>query len=333
MFSSLVGQTRALTLLDRALTSGRMAHAYLFAGPDGIGKTTCALELAAALLCRGSRNERPCGACPGCRKFQSGAHPDLLRIQPDGAALKIDQIRDLKKTLNFAPLESKVRVVILEEVQTMRREAGNSLLKLLEEPPPDNLLLLVGNSLDSILETIVSRCQIIPFIPLSLEETAAIIQQHRPDLDTAGCQALAALTGGCPGRALRMESGEVLPIYHRIVQAVAAEGESSAQRIEQAITLAMTLADCKDGLETVLHLLRIFLKDMMVVHCGLPVPNMPLQTEQLRERWNLDRLSAKIAAIDLAEQALAGNCNRGLLSEVLLLELLDCTYTTPKQYD
>ena len=80
--------------------------------------------------------------CPGCLKFRSGNHPDFLRIRPDGAAIKIDQIRELKKSLNYAPFESAQRVVILEEVHTMRREAGNSLLKVLEEPPPDNLLIL-----------------------------------------------------------------------------------------------------------------------------------------------------------------------------------------------
>lgn len=324
-FSTLLGQTKALTLLNRALASGRLAHAYLFAGPDGVGKTTCALDLAEVLLCRLPREGRPCMSCPGCLKFQSGNHPDLLRIRPDGTAIKIAQIRELKKSLNYAPFESRQRVVILEEVHTMRREAGNSLLKVLEEPPLDNLLILVGNSAEAILETIVSRCQVIPFVPLPLDMTAAIIHQHRPDLDTAGCQALAALTGGCPGQALVMEADGALPVYHRIAEAIAVGEKSAAMRVELALALAVALADCKNGLEIVLRLLRIFLKDVMAARSGLMLPSMGPEVIRTRERWNLDQLSAKMAAIDLAEQALARNCNRGLTSEVLLLELLDCT--------
>lgn len=324
-FSSLLGQTKALTLLDRALASGRLAHAFLFAGPDGVGKTTCASDLAAVLLCRQPKERRPCTACPGCLKFRSGNHPDFLRIRPDGAAIKIDQIRELKKALNYAPFESAQRVVILEEVHTMRREAGNSLLKVLEEPPPDNLLILVGNSAEAMLETIVSRCQVIPFVALPLDVAAAIIGQHRPDLDAAGCQALAALTGGCPGQALALEADGVLPVFRHIIEAIVAGGTSPAMRIEQALGLAVELADCKDGLELVLQLLRIFLKDLMAARSGVVLPTMGPEVVRARERWNLDQLSAKMAAVDLAEQALARNCNRSLTSEVLLLELLDCT--------
>jgi DNA polymerase III subunit delta' len=248
VFSPILGQAKALTLLSRAVKSGRLAHAYLFAGPDGVGKTTVALDLAAILLCRDPLAERPCGICPGCLKFHSSNHPDFLRIRPDGAAIKIDQIRQLKKALNFAPFESRLRIVLLEEVHTMRREAANSLLKVLEEPPADNLLILVGNAAGSLLDTIVSRCQVIPFAPLPLALAAAIIRTHRQELDEAGSLALAALADGCPGQALAMETDGVLALYNQILKELLVEDVRPPERVERALALAIDLAEAKEGL-------------------------------------------------------------------------------------
>lgn len=324
-FSSVVGQTKALTLLGRALHSGRLAHAYLFAGPDGVGKTTVAGDFAAVLLCRQPHADRPCANCPGCLKFQSGNHPDFLRIRPDGAAIKIDQIRALKKALNFSPFESRQRVVLLEEVHTMRREAGNSLLKVLEEPPADNILILVGNATGAMLDTIISRCQVIPFAPLPLPLAAGIIRTHRSELDEAGSLALAALADGCPGQALAIEADGILPLYRRVVEEWLSKQGSAAERVERALALAVELAEAKEGMELLLALLRIFIKNTMAARTAADACAFGSEVLRARERWNLPQLSAKMAAIDLAEQALARNCNRGLTSEVLLLDLFDCS--------
>lgn len=329
VFSAILGQAKALTLLSRAQASGRLAHAYLFTGPDGVGKTTVALDLAAVLLCRRPQSGRPCGTCPGCLKFLSSNHPDFVRIRPDGAAIKIDQIRHLKKGLNFAPFESKQRVILLEEVHTMRREAGNSLLKVLEEPPADNLLILVGNSTGSMLATIVSRCQVIPFTPLPLPLAAEIVQRHKPQLDAADSMALAALVDGCPGQALTIEADEVLTLYGRLIREMVTVTGSQAKRVETALAFAAALAECKEGGASLLTLLRIFFKNSMAARTAAACATFSEEVMQARERWNIQQFSAKIAAIDLAEQALARNCNRGLTSEVLLLDLFDCRIHSP----
>ena len=324
-FSAVRGQDKPLALIGRALAGGRLAHAYLFAGPDGVGKTTVALDLAAVLLCREPVHDRPCGTCPGCLKRLSGNHPDFLRIRPDGAAIKIDQIRALKRALTYPPFEAERRVVLVEEVQTMRREAGNSLLKLLEEPPPDNLLILVGGSTGSILATIVSRCQVIPFAPLPLPLAAEIIGAHRPEMDAADCQALAALAEGCPGQALALEAEGILPLYRRLVTALTVEPGHLAERVETALALAAEMAALGESEPLLLVLLRIFLKNSLAARAGVTRPDWPAEILRARERWNLPQLSAKMAAIERTEKALARNCSRSLASEVLLLELFDCT--------
>ena len=324
-FSAVRGQDKPLALIGRALAGGRLAHAYLFAGPDGVGKTTVALDLAAVLLCREPVHDRPCGTCPGCLKRLSGNHPDFLRIRPDGAAIKIDQVRSLKRALTYPPFEAEQRVVLIEEVQTMRREAGNSLLKLLEEPPPDNLLILVGGSTGSILATIVSRCQVIPFAPLELELAADIIGAHRPELAPADCQVLAALAEGCPGQALAMEAEGVLPLHRRIVATLGEEPVRPADRVEIALALAAEMAALGESVPLLLVLLRIFFKNALAARAGVSRPDWPAEVLRARERWNLVQLSAKMAAIERTEKALARNCSRSLASEVLLLELFDCT--------
>ena len=207
----------------------------------------------------------------------------------------------------------------------MRREAGNSLLKLLEEPPPDNLLILVGGSTGSILATIVSRCQVIPFAPLPLPLAAEIIGAHRPEMEAADCQALAALAEGCPGQALALEAEGILPLYRRLVTALTVEPDRLAVRVETALALAAEMAALGESEPLLLVLLRIFLKNSLAARAGVSRPDWPAEILRARERWNLPQLSAKMAAIERTEKALARNCSRSLASEVLLLELFDCT--------
>ncbi len=317
-FSEILGQPKAINLLGRALASGRLAHAYLFTGPDGVGKTRTAMAVAAILLCT-DPDRRPCSRCPGCRKFASGNHPDFLAIRPEGVSIRIDQVRELKKTLSFPPFESGLRVVVLEEVQTMRREAGNSLLKVLEEPPPDNLLILVASDSEPILPTILSRCQAIPFYPLPLPLAAEIIARENAALDLEGARALAMLTNGCPGRAGRLEAGGALELYRQVIAELVAPAAGEAVQVETALALAVRMAELKQELGVLLDLLRIFFKDAMIA--GLSGTAVSVEADQARERWNLERLSDKIAAIDTAQKALARNCNRALVCEVLLLDL------------
>ena len=323
-FSTILGQKRAVSLLTRALQSDRLAHAYLFMGPDGVGKTSLALDMAALLFCHQPQHEVPCGICPGCLKFSSGNHPDFFRVRPDGAAIKIDQIRELKKILQFPPLEGMLRIVLLEEVQTMRREAGNSLLKILEEPPPDNLFLLISNTMSSMLPTIVSRCQLIPFTFLPQRLAAEIIRMQRPELEEEKAIMLATLTDGCPGQALTIEADEIAHLYHRLVKAMLMSTKTPAERVEEALAFASELPENEQSFEHLLHLLRIFLKNAMTA--DVSVSDCSPESFQARERWNLQELSAKMKTIDLIEQALARNCNRALSGEVLLLNLFDCSH-------
>ena len=321
LFSQITGQPKAVRLLGRAVQGNRLAHGYLFTGPDGVGKTTMARTLAAYLFCQSGEEQRPCGTCPGCLKFASGNHPDFLTIRPDGAVIKIEQIRKLKKELSFAPFEAGIRVVVLEDAQTMQHPAGNSLLKVLEEPPPDNLLLLIASESEPVLPTIVSRCQVIPFMPLAREECCRILRSLYPERNTDEIQTLATLTGGCRGQAGEILNDELLELRRRCIAELLESEPDPARSVEQALALAAELGGMKVGLEVLLDMLAEFFKQCMVEELCDQQPAKVTEPVRARERWNLQQLSDMVDAVDYARRALARNCNRGLVSEVLMLDL------------
>ena len=233
-FRDLIDQQHARLLLQSALRSGRIAHAYLFVGPSGVGRLTAARAFAQALQCsRGG--EDACGICGPCRKVAAGTHPDLRIFSPgrtaggeqqvvvidqvrdlkhdriiasgrtpaggEHRAVIIDQVRDLKHDARYQPYEGKWKIFILEDAEQMRAEAANSLLKVLEEPPPGIVIILIAESTEALLPTLVSRCQLVRF---SLVAAADIAQALRARFGVPEARArfLAAISGGRVGAAL-----------------------------------------------------------------------------------------------------------------------------------
>jgi DNA polymerase III subunit delta' len=158
LFGNIVGQELALGMLRRAIETGP-AHAYLFSGPRGVGKSDAALAFAAAVCCRVGG----CAECDTCRRIQEGIHPDVDLVAPEGTFITVDQIREVNREVVLKPFEAAARVTILLEADSMNKEAANAFLKTLEEPPPHAHFVLITDSPEALLETIVSRCQRVPF--------------------------------------------------------------------------------------------------------------------------------------------------------------------------
>ena len=325
-FNNLIGQDRAKKLLHRSITNNRIAHAYLFRGPDGVGKKRTALTFAAFINCLAPERNDVCGRCLSCRKFHSGNHPDLHVIHPDGAMIRIDQIRQLRQMLTFPPLEADFRVVVIEDVHLMRREAANSLLKTLEEPPPDNLLILTADQASDVLPTIVSRCQIIPFSPLPYDQLAhTLTGEDGLDKDTAFT--LAAISEGSLGQARILNDRQLLDCRHQIVEKLLSLSPKQPDAPAAVFQLAEKAAGLKEQLPDLFDLLRIWLRDLMflaaggteshIVSCDL-TPSLP----SARGRWSLGELSDMLRLIGQAEQKLQRNCNRALVCEVLFLSMI-----------
>jgi len=199
VFEAVAGQGRVKRVLERALREDRLSHAYLFAGQEGLGKLDFARELGVALVtgCAG------CGACDECARARRGLHPDLSVIEAEGDQIRLDQVEPLIADLALRPFTATRRVWVIPECERLKDEAANKLLKSLEEPPAHVHFLLVTDRLERVKPTIVSRCQVIEFAPLSDAEVAAhLARVHGVGPDDAAT--LARLARGSVDRAARL---------------------------------------------------------------------------------------------------------------------------------
>jgi len=157
-FDEVVGQEHITKTLKSAILANKIAHAYIFAGPQGVGKTSCARILAKALNCEKGPTVKPCGVCPACNEINEGQSLDVIEI--DGASNRgIDEIRTLRENVKFAPLRGKNKIYIIDEVHMLTPEAFNALLKTLEEPPAFVKFIFATTQPQKVLPTILSRCQ------------------------------------------------------------------------------------------------------------------------------------------------------------------------------
>ncbi len=202
-FEQIAGQDLLVMALKRSLKCDEVGHAYLFSGPPGSGKKTMAFLFAQALNCTGPTP--PCGECLSCRKAKSGNHPNLFYVKPQGASIKIEQLRELKEKLFYLPTEGFKKVCLLYDADRLTLPAGNSLLKILEEPPEDLVFLLLSSRPWALLQTILSRCTHFPLKPLTDEEMASLLDSREP-LPPQERAFLISLAEGNPGRALEIIS-------------------------------------------------------------------------------------------------------------------------------
>ena len=173
--AEVVGQEPVTRTLARALQTGRVAHAYLFCGPRGTGKTSTARILAKAINCLESKNGEPCNACAMCQAVNEGRALDLMEI--DGASNRnLDDVRDLREKVNFAPNSARYKVYIIDEVHMLTPPAFNALLKTLEEPPPHAIFVLATTEPHQVLPTIISRCQRFDFRRLTQADVVGKLQ-------------------------------------------------------------------------------------------------------------------------------------------------------------
>lgn len=324
--ASVIGQEKAKHFLTGSFARGRTSHAFLFRGPAGVGKKTTAQAFAAYINCHSPPEGDICGSCLSCLKYASGNHPDFIHLEPQGAAIRIDQIRELKRALTYPPFEARYRVILITDIhQTMRRkEVTNSILKTLEEPPDNTIFILTGDEAGDILPTILSRCQIIAFYPLPYDQVARVLISEGVDGETAAT--LSAISEGSLGRARLLVKEELLSLRKEIVHTLVNSSADHPQTVTNTYALAEKAANLKDNLDELLDLLTIWIRDLLLAGNGLADKAISLDVQELlpaaARKWSAEELERKIGHIDEARLQLGRNCNRTLVCEVLLFNLL-----------
>jgi DNA polymerase-3 subunit delta' len=257
-FASIYGQEGPITVLKGALEKKRVPHAFLFYGAEGIGKRTTALVFAKALNCEAGGADA-CDACASCRKIDSGNHPDILIIKPEGQFIKVADIKELQERMRFRPLEGARRVVILDDAERMNITSANSLLKTLEEPSPTNVFILVSSRPHLLPLTILSRCHRLRFNPVQRDVIAAFLEREHA-LTPGQALILASSSGGSIGRALTLHKGDYIALRDSIL------GRISKGTLDPlgCLALAGQLAGDREDIRDALDILKTWYRDLLV---------------------------------------------------------------------
>jgi DNA polymerase-3 subunit delta' len=329
----IVGQSRAVSLLQRSLEQKAIVHAYLVVGPPHVGKMTLALNLAQAVNCRGA--EPPCDSCDTCQKIASGKHADVQVIGLNSAGnsndkprteIGIDQIREIQHSSSLPPFEGRCKVFIIDGAELMSTEAANCLLKTLEEPVGGVIFILLTANESVLPATVVSRCQRLELHPLAISQVTATLNQ-REGIEPQKAELLARLSRGCLGWALSAATDDSL-LQQR------AKGVDSLldiingdyqQRFDYVVQLVAQFNQNRGLVQEILDLWLDWWRDLLLVKlgCSDAITNIDHEAMlvDLARGYNRAQIRTVINGIQAAGEQLRQNANPRLVLEVLMLSI------------
>jgi len=319
--NEIIGHHRQLEILRVALASERLHHAYLFVGPDGIGKRTVAIALAKAVHCSESTADF-CGSCVNCRRIVDGNHPDVRIVEPltGKKEISIQQVREFERELNYRSFTGKRKIIIVDPVTLMNLASQNALLKTLEEPPQDSLIVLIASSAGVLLPTLRSRCLRISFAPLARSD---VVHYLRTKQDMAGDEVefLAAMSMGSIGAAMGLDK-EAYVEKRRVWAGIV--GALKAGDYQAALVAAEALAGNRDDALKFLAWAASWYRDLLVY--GVTGDSSDLVNLDMRELIaqqavppGSEQCIAALTSSHRAAAAIRRNLNRRMVLEKYLL--------------
>src|SRR5688572_6877779 len=252
-FEAFIGNEKVVTRLRAKLREGRFPHALIFSGPEGIGKRTCGLMVAKALNCTQAAPGDFCDECSHCRKIDTGIHPDVQEVGVDENAseIKVEQVRDLLRTLGFQPLEGRTKVFIIDPMTRINRNAANALLKGLEEPPENSVFILIAENLLEVLPTVRSRSQSYHFTPLTRSEMNSF----------AGDELALRWAQGSIGRLKSLDLIWMKERRDAVVAFIEAAVGAAPNEFSAVISASASLARSKQDFDAHLDMITVLLSD------------------------------------------------------------------------
>lgn len=320
-YEEITGHERVIEALKNAIKNNHIFHCYLFVGEESIGKKLTALSFAKTLLCR-KQGLEPCNSCNSCLKFDNWNHPDLEFIEPEKGLIKKEKIDDMIKSMTIAPLESKRKVIIIDESDKMGSESQNALLKTLEEPPSYINIILITSNMKNLIPTIVSRSQIVKFYPVENEKIVELLmKRYGKTLEEASF--IAHFTKGSVGKSINLSKsqeffqrrGEAINIIHNIVT-------GGRLNIFNSIDFFI---DNKDSIDEILDIFLYWFRDLMIYkeigNSDLIINKDYIQI--LSEETSIDksRINDIIENIMKTKRYIESNVNFQLAIETMLLSI------------
>ena len=330
-----VGQEKALSLLQRSLETESLAHAYLLVGPAHVGKMTLALNLAEAVNCEGT--ERPCSECISCQKIAGGKHADIQVIDlgrsngdstesESRVKISVEQVEQMQHSASLPPFEGRCKVFILDGAELLSIGAANRLLKTLEEPVGKVLFILLTVNDKLLPATIVSRCQRVELAPLGTAEIETALA-NRWGIESEQAKLLSRLANGCLGWAVSAARDEQLlrqrvEVLDKLLDITDAGYE---QRFQYVTQLAGSFNQNRSTVHEILDLWLNWWRDLLLVkvNCNDAITNVDRSTQLagIAVDYTLDQIRVFIDNIQAAGEHLRLNANPQLALEVLMLSI------------
>lgn len=318
------GQDRALEFFRSSVNNNKLAHAYLFLGPEGVGKTHLAKNLAKFLNCESPTKEAHlakdcCDSCASCRKIEGFNHPDVFWIEPEKSRkTSIDAVRFLQREIALTPYEARFKVFIILEAHCMTEEAANSLLKTLEEPPKYSLIILTTDNLSGLLPTIISRCQIIKFSLINQQRLEEVLNQ-RYKIKGKKAHFLAAQAEGRIGQALMLQDQDILAKKNRLIDQVC-----HPHRRDSCVDI-FDIKNKRELANQIKYLLNWF-RDMLVQKVGSSTASI-INSDRIEDvksqagLFKLQELEQIIFKVEQAHRLIEQNVNPKIALEVMIQEI------------
>ncbi|MFH0889303.1 MAG: DNA polymerase III subunit delta' [Planctomycetota bacterium] len=275
-FDDIIGQQSAVNTFKQILKSNRLSHAYIFAGPSGVGKFLFARTLAKILMCendeKGNWVTKNCSKCRSCMLVGKNCHPNLriIEVEKGKQGITIDTVRAVEKELMMMPFYKSYRVFIINEAELMSEEAANAFLKTLEEPVKNTIIILVTSNLPSLLPTILSRCQIIRFYPLQQEQMKEYLIKHLK-IDSGQASFLTQLCHGSIGDAVRLHSQNMLSQRDSLIAGLIEQDHGNMTN--RVINYAKSNAEDNEGIRQEiiwqLKIIGFFVRDVLWLYYGV----------------------------------------------------------------